>query len=46
VKGSLLTAYQQRLPDDLWPAFLARYREHLLPQLADTRPFFYPFKRC
>ncbi len=45
VKGSLLTAYQQRLPADLWPAFLARYSERLLPQLADTRPFFYPFQR-
>ena len=45
VKGSLLTAYQQRLPDELWPVFLARYRARLLPQLADTRPYFYPFKR-
>jgi hypothetical protein len=24
---------------------LERYRERLLPQLDDTRPFFYPFKR-
>ncbi|MBX3023898.1 methyltransferase domain-containing protein [bacterium] len=45
VRGSLLTAYQQRLPPDLWPRFLARYRERLLPELADGRPFFYPFKR-
>ena len=33
------------LPEAVWPEFLARYRERLLPQLADTRPFFYPFKR-
>lgn len=45
VQGTLLTAYQSRLPADLWPAFLARYRDRLLPALADTRPFFYPFKR-
>jgi trans-aconitate 2-methyltransferase len=45
VKGSLLTAYQQRLPADLWPQFIDRYRRALLPQLADTQPFFFPFKR-
>lgn len=45
VRGSLLTAYQQRLPADLWPRFLARYRQRLLPALPDERPYFYPFKR-
>jgi trans-aconitate 2-methyltransferase len=45
VKGTLLTAYQQRLPAELWPRFLDRYRERLLPQLDDARPYFYPFKR-
>jgi trans-aconitate 2-methyltransferase len=45
VKGTLLTDYQRRLPDDLWPRFLSRYRDRLLPELADTRPYFYPFKR-
>lgn len=45
VRGTLLTAYQQRLPADLWPQFLARYRQKLLPQLDDSRPYFYPFKR-
>jgi trans-aconitate 2-methyltransferase len=45
VRGTLLTAYQRRLPADLWPQFLARYRERLLPQLDDSRPYFYPFKR-
>jgi trans-aconitate 2-methyltransferase len=45
VKGTLLTAYQQRLPAALWPQFLDRYRAALLPMLDDTRPYFYPFKR-
>ena len=45
VKGTLLTDYQKRLPADLFVQFLARYTEVLLPQLADTRPHFYPFKR-
>jgi trans-aconitate 2-methyltransferase len=45
VKGTLLTAYQRRLPADLWPPFLDRYRQRLLPQLSEQRPYFYPFKR-
>ena len=45
VKGTLLTDYQRRLPDALWPQFLQRYRERLLPQLDAARPYFYPFKR-
>jgi len=45
VKGSLLTEYERRMPADLWPRFLARYRERLLPELDVARPFFYPFKR-
>ena len=45
VKGTLLTDYQRRLPVELWPQYLERYREQLLPQLEDARPYFYPFKR-
>lgn len=45
VRGTLLTDYEKRMPADLWPRFLERYRDVLLPQLADTRPYFYPFKR-
>ena len=45
VKGTLLTDYQRRLPAELFDRFLARYRESLLAQLPDTRPYFYPFKR-
>jgi trans-aconitate 2-methyltransferase len=45
VRGTLLTDYEQRLPAALWPRFLERYRERLLPQLEGSRPYFYPFKR-
>jgi trans-aconitate 2-methyltransferase len=41
----VLTDYERRLPPEVWPQFLDRYRARLLPQLEDTRPFFYPFKR-
>ena len=45
VKGTLLVDYQERLPAADFDAFLARYRQRLLPQLAATQPYFYPFKR-
>jgi trans-aconitate 2-methyltransferase len=45
VKGTLLIDYQQRMPADLYDRFLQTYRARLLPRLADTRPYFYPFKR-
>lgn len=45
VRGTLLTEYQRRLPEALWPRFLARYREMLLPELDPAQPHFYPFKR-
>lgn len=45
VKGSLLTDYEKRLPPPLYRQFLDRYREQLLAQLDDRRPYFYPFKR-
>jgi trans-aconitate 2-methyltransferase len=45
VRGTLLTDYEKRMPAALWPEFLKRYRERLLPELAETRPYFYPFKR-
>ncbi len=44
VKGTLLTDYAQRL-GALFPRFLERYRERLLPLLDERRPYFYPFKR-
>jgi trans-aconitate 2-methyltransferase len=45
VRGTLLTDYAARLPAELFEAFLASYRERLLPRLEDARPFPYPFKR-
>ncbi len=45
VKGTLLTDYQKRMPAGVYERFLSRYREVLLPQLSEARPYFYPFKR-
>jgi trans-aconitate 2-methyltransferase len=45
VKGSWMTEYERRLPPELYERFVERYRELLVPRLADTKPFFYTFKR-
>ena len=45
VRGTLLTDYQARMPEELFEEFLAAYRARLLPQLEDSRPYRYPFKR-
>jgi len=45
VKGTLLTDYQRRLPDSLYEDFVARYREALMAELPDERPFPFTFKR-
>jgi len=45
VKGTLLTDYQKRLQEDVYAQYLKRYQERLLPQLSDSRPYFYAFKR-
>jgi trans-aconitate 2-methyltransferase len=45
VKGTLLTDYKRRLPDALYEDFVARYRELLLDELPDERPFPFTFKR-
>lgn len=44
-RGSLLTAYQRRLPEPLFDEFLARYTLRVLAALGDGRPYLYPFKR-
>jgi trans-aconitate 2-methyltransferase len=41
VRGAMLTEYQKRLPAADWERFLARYRQMLIPQLEDERPYFY-----
>jgi trans-aconitate 2-methyltransferase len=45
VKGTLLTDYRKRLPEDAYEQFLARYREVLVADLPDERPFPFTFKR-
>jgi trans-aconitate 2-methyltransferase len=45
VKGTLLTDYKKRMPEDVYGEFLARYRALLISELADERPFPFTFKR-
>lgn len=45
VKGTLLTAYEARMPADLYGDFVRQYQTRLLPLLDRERPFFFPFKR-
>jgi trans-aconitate 2-methyltransferase len=45
VRGALLTDYQKRLAPADFERFLARYRELLLPQLEDERPYLYTYPR-
>lgn len=45
VKGTLLTPYRSRLDEAMFARFVDRYRERLLAELGDVRPYFYPFRR-
>jgi len=45
VKGTTLTDYQSRLEPAAFEAFLAQYRERLIAEIGDARPYFYAFKR-
>jgi trans-aconitate 2-methyltransferase len=45
VKGALLTAYERRMPRELFHKFLEQYRSRLLSHLEDERPYFFLFKR-
>jgi trans-aconitate 2-methyltransferase len=45
VRGTLLTAYQQRLSPPLWEAFLAAYRERLAAELGRGRPYLLTYNR-
>ena len=45
VRGALLTGYRKRLSPPDWERFLERYRQALLPQLEDERPFFFVYPR-
>ncbi len=45
VRGTTLTDYEKRLDAATWERFLARYREVLLAELPDERPFLYTYRR-
>jgi trans-aconitate 2-methyltransferase len=45
VKGTRLTDYQKRLSEEMFEKYLQRYREALMPRLADSRPFLYTYNR-
>ena len=45
VKGTLLTDYRRRLPEDAYDEFVARYRALLSAELPDQRPYPFTFKR-
>lgn len=44
-KGTLLTAYEQRLDAETFGDFVAEYRRRLLDCIPATSPHFYPFQR-
>lgn len=45
IKGSTLTAYKSRLPEELYDRFVKNLAERLSDVLPDNRPFFFTFKR-
>lgn len=45
VKGAMLTDLRKRMSDDDYATFLSEYVARLLPQLEDTKPYLYTFKR-
>ncbi|MCB9898238.1 MAG: methyltransferase domain-containing protein [Planctomycetes bacterium] len=45
VRGTTLTDYERRLPEQAYARFLERYREALLAVLPDERPCLFTFRR-
>jgi trans-aconitate 2-methyltransferase len=45
LRGTLLTAYEKRLPPELFNAFLETFRTRIRDARPDTRPHFFPYKR-
>ncbi len=45
VRGSFLTPIRARLGEERFEAYLERYRERLLSELGQQRPYFYAFRR-
>lgn len=44
-KGTSLTRFFKRLPDELHEPFIDAYRDELLARLGERSPYLYPFKR-
>lgn len=44
-RGTLLTDYEKRMPAQLFPQFVDRYREVIGETFADEKPFALPFER-
>ena len=45
VRGSMLTWYEKKLGNDLFPRFLQAYTERLFRELGDRRPFPFTYRR-
>ena len=45
VKGTSLTRFARVLDEATYARFLDQYRERLLAEVGDHRPYFYAFKR-
>src|SRR5437763_2712744 len=45
VRGTSLTRFASRLPDELFGEYVDRYRSRLVETLGMQEPYFYPFKR-
>jgi trans-aconitate 2-methyltransferase len=45
VRGTTLTRFKSRLPDDLFAAYVDRYRQRLLERIGEHAPYFFSFKR-
>ncbi len=44
-KGTSLTRMRRHFPADVYEAFVAAYRDRLVAELGDRRPYFYAFRR-
>lgn len=44
-RGTLLTDYEPRMPEEMFGEYVRRYRERLVGVLGDRRPYLFAFKR-
>lgn len=44
-RGTLLTDYEKRLPQDLWHRYLDAYRGRIVAAIPDERPYLYTYQR-